>query len=396
MSDPEQMEGALPPPPGVTPNFAGPVSINAYNVATQGLVLGITSSCVLMRLYTKYFIKHAFGSEDWASMVAWFGAITYSSIALTLGEWGAGVHQWDVPITKITRFAQLVYVDQILYGIVVFVTKVSILLLFLRIFGPKQILIWSTWILIGVMAAYYLAATLAKVLICTPIKKQWEPEVPGFCLNTNAIFLTDCIFSIVSDFYILITPMPLIWNLRMPVRRRLGVMSVFAMGIFACLASILRTYYTLRPSNELDTTYRLIPIMLWSLAEINLGIISSCLPILPSLFRHYFARDSTKTANSQSIQLDTTASSTSRKARTIRTRQLEADETGLIGYPHSMKLENSIEGGNSNHDSDELDGSWSVGGSNGGIMRTVEVEQSFPRGDSRGAATQSNEPGAAF
>ena len=56
--------GAIPPPPGVTPNFVNPEH-RGKEIVTLG-ILGMVCSTLflLMRIYTKSRINRAFASED--------------------------------------------------------------------------------------------------------------------------------------------------------------------------------------------------------------------------------------------------------------------------------------------------------------------------------------------
>ena len=109
--------------------------------------------------------------------------------------------------------------------------KTTILLLYIRIFGINRKTRWMIRSLIIILFAYYLASIGAKAAICIPLPKLWDPELDGHCINNTLFFLTDCAVSIVSDFIILILPIPLVWALQMPTRRKIEITTVFAMGL---------------------------------------------------------------------------------------------------------------------------------------------------------------------
>ena len=54
----------------------------------------------------------------------------------------------------------------------------------------------------------------------------------------------------------------------------------------ACVTSVLRTYYTWRVVESHDINWDLIPMGLWTWAEISIGIIVGCLPTFPKFFQH--------------------------------------------------------------------------------------------------------------
>lgn len=109
-----------------------------------------------------------------------------------------------------------------MYGPIIFATKLAILLLFVRIFDVQRRLIKIIKRLIWILFAYYFAITITKIFICWPIAKFWNPYLPGKCLNSNTIFISDCIIAIITDCVVLCTPIPLIWNLHMGVMQKVG------------------------------------------------------------------------------------------------------------------------------------------------------------------------------
>lgn len=54
----------------------------------------------------------------------------------------------------------------------------------------------------------------------------------------------------------------------------------------ACVASILRTYYTWQTVESPDTSWELIPMGYWTWAELSVGIIVGCLLTLPRFLGH--------------------------------------------------------------------------------------------------------------
>lgn len=127
---------------------------------------------------------------------------------------------------------QLANVSQILYGPIIFVTKLSILLLYLRVFAPstKRKTYFFIQILIWLNLLFYLASTLVKIFECTPRSKIWHRDTPGTCININSLITTASIFNVVSDFLILLLPIACVWRLQMKLTKKLGTSAVFAAG----------------------------------------------------------------------------------------------------------------------------------------------------------------------
>ena len=57
--------------------------------------------------------------------------------------------------------------------------------------------------------------------------------------------------------------------------------------ISACVTSILRTYYAWQIVQSRDISYNAAKMGFWTYAEIAIGTIVSCMPVLPKFFRHF-------------------------------------------------------------------------------------------------------------
>ncbi|KAF1975244.1 hypothetical protein BU23DRAFT_566818 [Bimuria novae-zelandiae CBS 107.79] len=51
-----------------------------------------------------------------------------------------------------------------------------------------------------------------------------------YCINGDIVTLRFALSDVIMDFMILLTPLPLIWKLQMPLSEKLQVTSAFAMG----------------------------------------------------------------------------------------------------------------------------------------------------------------------
>lgn len=120
-----------------------------------------------------------------------------------------------------------------MYPMLIFIVKISILLLYRRIFAPSR----RTKIFIGVLLVFlflfYLSNMMVKIFLCTPRKLIWDkdPKIKGRCINPHALYLVTAIINVLSDFYILLLPLPAIWHLQIPLARRIGLMFAFSAGL---------------------------------------------------------------------------------------------------------------------------------------------------------------------
>ena len=115
---------------------------------------------------------------------------------------------------------------------------------------------------------------------------MWDlnPQYPHHCMNDGAAVFAASIVNICTDLLCTFMPMPLIWNLKLPTRQRLAVMSIFGLGILVNVAGTVRTVYVYKSMlGTYDMTWMGWPILLSAAIEINLGLICASAPALRPL-----------------------------------------------------------------------------------------------------------------
>ncbi|MCJ1346583.1 hypothetical protein MMC31_004801, partial [Peltigera leucophlebia] len=117
------------------------------------------------------------------------------------------------------------------------------------------------------------------------------------------------IFNIVSDFYVLVLPLPVVWKLQLPLRKKIAVSAVFMTGLLsvplnlnpglcittyrsyrACGASSLGLYYRILLSNDSDWTRHEVGLGSTVILEMTLGIICGCMPYLAPMLKRWYLR----------------------------------------------------------------------------------------------------------
>ncbi|KAL4809005.1 ribosomal protein L36e-domain-containing protein [Aspergillus unguis] len=267
-------------------------SARTWDIVTQAVCLSASSLCIGMRIYTKVLVLRTPGWEDLTCFLAWLGLIAFSVITIEADKHGNGVHQDTVAPADLREYGRLANASQIIYAPLMFITKLSIFLLYLRVFAPTRrgktfvcihLLIWFN-------LAFYLANFFLKIFQCIPRAKIWDKTTEGHCININIPILVTAAINVVSDLLMLTLPIVCVWRLQMSIRRKLGVSAIFAAGIFGCFASIMRLHVSVKNRHTDDQTFDWYSEILWSTAEITCGILASCLPALPTFFRHFFTK----------------------------------------------------------------------------------------------------------
>ncbi|RYP18288.1 hypothetical protein DL765_004008 [Monosporascus sp. GIB2] len=205
---------ALAPPPGVMPNFDDPPNNNMFTL----VVIGILS-------------------------VAFFGCI-YHIVA----QAGFFVNQWNV---------RDVHLASDFYTAIIMLYKAAILLEWTRIFVPRDTrgaFYWICHALLWTNVVFCVTMLISGSLSCTPFERLWDPTVPGTCRNRKAYDVATASFSLVSDIFILLLPQRVIWELRLRREKKIGIAVIFAVGIFACVASAFRLAASVQYLSSSDQT----------------------------------------------------------------------------------------------------------------------------------------------
>ena len=63
-----------------------------------------------------------------------------------------------------------------------------------------------------------------------PIDSNWTPGKPHYCINTALGATIIAAFNVLTDFMILILPMPLLYKLQQPTKQKLQIMGMFLLG----------------------------------------------------------------------------------------------------------------------------------------------------------------------
>jgi hypothetical protein len=112
--------------------------------------------------------------------------------------------------------------------------KLSILTSYRKIFVPvnkRAFMFWGTWGAQAVIVVFYTVSLFFTIFVCNPRAKVWNPSLPGTCMSIGGTYVGVGIGNVVTDLFLLFMPQHAIWNLHLPMRKRLAVSSMFLVGI---------------------------------------------------------------------------------------------------------------------------------------------------------------------
>ncbi|EKG20982.1 hypothetical protein MPH_01707 [Macrophomina phaseolina MS6] len=190
----------------------------------------------------------------------------------------------DVSLT----FTQWFWLSIIFYNIGLGLTKISIIMQYLRIFATTQAMRYATLGTLAFTVLYALEAILLSVFSCTPVNFFWIRTSAGHCVNFKALWFSHAALNIFSDVLIISLPMPVIKGLNIPTKQKFALMAIFALGAFGCVTSILRLKALHQVADSTDQSYDNVGAAVWSNVEINVAIMCASLPTFKALIKRLF------------------------------------------------------------------------------------------------------------
>jgi len=134
-------------------------------------------------------------------------------------------------LKSISLFAQALQATLITYSLTITTVKISILLMYRRIFPTK--LFRKTTLFLGVACvAWFIAEVFSDVFQCHPIVAAWDPAFmfSNQCINLEAYFWGISATNMILDVIILCLPLRVVWELELPIRQKCILSGIFLMG----------------------------------------------------------------------------------------------------------------------------------------------------------------------
>ncbi|KAI4834464.1 hypothetical protein E4T44_08787, partial [Aureobasidium sp. EXF-8845] len=287
----------------------------ALGTFTTLIVGGVAILAYLMRVASRLPGSNSkWGLDDWALTLAMLFIIPLTICAYVLNQIGMGKDMWFVSFDHITEILEIFYFTELLYLAAVGLTKISILLFYLRIF-PDWKLRRAIYAMIGVSGLYSVVFVTVTALQCIPVSmawKKWDGEHHGKCLDLNADGWASATLNIVLDLIVIVLPMKQLTVLNMGWQRKLGVIVMFLGGGFVTIVSILRLKYLIQFAHTDNVTWDYLPVGYWSAVETHVGVMVACAPAIRSLQFQIREKLFPKPATASSYYEDTKNSSKTR------------------------------------------------------------------------------------
>lgn len=182
-----------------------------------------------------------------------------------------------------------------------------------RVYGSKMVLVveqcqcWTIWAIKACLLLMYLRITTVmreniavKILCgyvafsfvfmeifyfavwCRPFHDYWAVPTPNpQCNAATDHLITNAVFNISSDIFLLAIALQMIIRSYLPLKRKIILSAIFGLGIFMIVAAVLNKYYSFANPFGIEWTY-------WYVRESSTAMIVANLPFMWTLLRRSF------------------------------------------------------------------------------------------------------------
>ncbi|TDZ17046.1 Satratoxin biosynthesis SC1 cluster protein 4 [Colletotrichum orbiculare MAFF 240422] len=253
-------------------------NIQPWTVEVVVSVTVLALAAVVLRIVSRHIKAQKLWWDDYFIIWSMLWNLVVVGFIFAMHSVGMGVHADKVEMDNIVLMAKYLVVAEILYAWNLGWTKLSLLLMYYRIFHIpffKKM----TWAVSIFVFAWVICITFLFIFICVPVEKLWYPDIPGHCINQVATWIANAASTIFTDLLILLLPLPQVWKLQLQKAEKIALTFAFGLGFFVVFTSAYRTS-VLFTYSAADPTYTLAPTVGWTAIEMSAGIVSACLPTL--------------------------------------------------------------------------------------------------------------------
>ncbi|KAJ5635528.1 uncharacterized protein N7484_008841 [Penicillium longicatenatum] len=200
-----------------------------------------------------------------------------AGLNLALIQYGMGLDASTLSTKSLEMIAKLLIAYDCVYCTTIGMIKLSVLLMYTRIFPTRGFRV--AVIVLGIITvAWIIVIACMSVIQCAPIERAWDTSIPGACIDASASFIANAVPNIVTDIAIILLPMRALWRMKTTITHR-----------FVIFSSAYR-FSALFASKATDKSWTLGNACTWGVIECSSGIISACMPTLYPFFGTILSR----------------------------------------------------------------------------------------------------------
>ena len=254
--------------------------------ATVIPLMFIAVAAVVIRLLGRRLSTLKFGTDDLCIILALILSLGLDADELVAVKFGFGQHMHHLAWPTYHAGIKAHFAANILSNASITSTKLSLLFFYGRVITFRNFRILAA--IVGLaQCAVCVASTFTILFTCRSIHDYWDnPLHLVGCSYIQASCYAITGLNVVLDLVILCLPIPWLAQLQMDRGRKIGVIGLFILGSFVCVAAVIRLPL-LRQINYADFSWSVTDVAIWYVVECNIGILCACLPVMWPFFKKH-------------------------------------------------------------------------------------------------------------
>ncbi|KAI0200205.1 hypothetical protein F4808DRAFT_430038 [Astrocystis sublimbata] len=254
---------------------------------TSGITLGgflaaeitiavVTGTFVACRLGANWSNHHRLLVDDYVSLVAlgFLGALS--------GLYYYTVKWLNDPTIAPIDLARVAVATYFVAAYSNYTAKAALLLLYTKIFGPK---VWVRRIAYTTLALGFVGYTATSLVgtLDNPEHKTLDAAYFNRLFgHSYGIAVANAVFNLAIDITAFLIPIPIVYGLQLPLRKKIGLAFLFVLGLVAIATGSVSLHY--RRTSSQKTTEDLTIVSTFTLLDSAIGIVLGCIPAIRSLW----------------------------------------------------------------------------------------------------------------
>ncbi|TID21740.1 hypothetical protein E2P81_ATG05006 [Venturia nashicola] len=276
------------------PDYQHPVT---RGLSAPILIAVLSSFAVLavgLKVYTRLFVQRWPGYDDWLLILAVTTTLALNTcIGYAILHYGWNRHIYDIPPSSLAASGVIAFISKLLFQMATCFLRLSLLGFYYRLVQNSgkhrfRLALHCTVILVIIL---FITGACVGIFICTPVQDYWAfpPNPHRKCFDEGPIGFVVSIINCLADLLVTFLPIPLVLQLKLPTRSKIGVLVGFCLGFIVSIAAAFRSYYWYQANiASYDVTWEAYFLWIASAIEVNIGMICACAPAIRVLVQKRF------------------------------------------------------------------------------------------------------------
>ncbi|ORY01669.1 hypothetical protein BCR34DRAFT_667896 [Clohesyomyces aquaticus] len=253
-------------------------------IAIIYLCPAVSGATVGIRVWRKRK-NRSLGGDDALICLAWLLSMVNTVIIhFYVLKTYTGYHDEDIPRESIDwkSAAKWKHALATTYNPVICLVKASFLWSLQKLRSRNIWIRRCLWAIQVINAGYLISVVVANLIPCLPLARQFDKTVPGTCYDAHAFVVGTISVVLITDAMVLVMPSWILYDLQMPLRRKLVTISFLSLGFLVMIIGGLRLQWLSEKFRGKGKSYSIK--QSYSALETNIAIIGACGPTIKYLF----------------------------------------------------------------------------------------------------------------